>query len=82
MTAAGNVQKLNPAQKGFYIPECDGAAAAKAQALFVGKYGKNEFLKLQDKFHKEYKFSKTQEILGQDMKKGFEILEKIYGAEK
>ena len=74
--------EIENCKKGFYIPECDGAAAAKAQALFVGKYGKNEFLKLQDKFHKEYKFSKTQEILGQDMKKGFEILEKFMRGEK
>lgn len=30
----------------------------------------------------EYKFAKTQEILGQDMKKGFEILEKTYKGKK
>ena len=43
--------------------------------MFIRKYGKKEFLKLQEKLHKKYKFSKTQEILGQDMKEGLKILE-------
>lgn len=62
--------------KGFYTPECDGAIAAKAQALFIGKYGKEDFLKLHDKLHQEYEFSKTQEILGQNLDKALEFLEK------
>ncbi|MCQ2593152.1 MAG: DUF3795 domain-containing protein [Treponema sp.] len=61
--------------KGFYIPECDGANAAKAQALFVGKYGKKEFLKVHDKLHEKYDFAKTQEILEQDLEEGLKILE-------
>ncbi len=70
--------EIESCKKGFYIPECDGANAAKAQALFIGKYGKKEFLKLHDKLHKKYEFAKTQEILGQDLKKGFEFLEQNY----
>ncbi len=61
--------------KGFYIPQNDGANAAKAQALYIRKYGRKEFLKVQDRLHKKYNFSKTQEILGQDVIKGLGILE-------
>ncbi len=61
--------------KGFYVPECDGANAAKAQALYIRKHGKKEFLKLQDRLHKKFNFSKTQEILGQDIMEGLRILE-------
>ena len=70
--------EIKSCKKGFYSPECDGANAAKAQALFVGKYGKKEFLKMQEKFHEKYEFTKTQEILGQDLEEGLRILEEIY----
>lgn len=62
-------------EKGFYVPECDGASAAKAQALFIHKYGKKEFLKVHENLHKRFVFSKTQEILGQDIYEGLKILE-------
>lgn len=62
---------LENCQKGFYVPENDGANAAKAQALYIRKYGKKEFLKV----HEKYEFSKTQEILGQDMYEGLKFLE-------
>lgn len=68
--------EIKECTKGFYVPENDGANAAKAQALFIGKYGKKEFLILHDKLHEKYDFAKTQEILGQDLQKGFEFLEK------
>lgn len=71
-------EELETCTKGFYIPENDGANAAKAQAVFIRKYGKKAFLKVHNKLHEEHDFSKTQEILGQDMWKGFEILEKTY----
>lgn len=70
--------EIKSCKKGFYSPECDGANAAKAQALFVGKYGKKEFLKMQEKFHEKYEFAKTQEILDQDLEEGLRILEEIY----
>ena len=57
------------------MPENDGANAAKAQALFIKKYGKKEFLKVQNSLHEHYDFSKTQEILGQDISEGLKILE-------
>ena len=66
---------LESCEKGFYIPSNDGANAAKAQALYVRKHGKKEFLKMQDRLHEKYDFEKTQEILGQDYQEGLRILE-------
>lgn len=68
--------ELENCQKGFYVPENDGANAAKAQALYIRQYGKKEFLKVHDRLHEKYEFSKTQEILGQDMYEGLKFLEK------
>ena len=68
-------ENLEHCQIGFYIPENDGANAAKAQALYIRKYGKKEFLKVHDRLHEKYDFSKTQEILGRDMYEGLRILE-------
>jgi hypothetical protein len=70
--------ELEGCTKGFYKPDNDGAAAAKAQAMFIRKYGKKAFLKVHDKLHERHDFAKTQEILGQDMHEGFRILEKEY----
>ncbi|SHH58632.1 hypothetical protein SAMN02745229_00736 [Butyrivibrio fibrisolvens DSM 3071] len=67
--------ELENCQKGFYVPTNDGANAAKAQALYIRKYGKKEFLKVQDRLHEKFEFQKTQEILGQNYKKGLKILE-------
>ncbi len=67
--------RLEFCETGFYIPSNDGANAAKAQALYIRKYGKKEFLKVHDRLHRKYDFSKTQEILGQDYAQGFKILE-------
>ncbi len=67
---------LESCEKGFYIPSNDGADAAKAQALYIRKHGKKEFLKVHDRLHEKYDFAKTQEILGQDYKEGLRILEK------
>ena len=36
---------------------------------------KKEFLKVHDRLHQKYDFSKTQEILGQDCREGLRILE-------
>lgn len=69
--------ELEQCIKGFYIPENDGANAAKAQALFIRKHGKKAFLKAHDKLHEKYSFEKTQEILGQDMREGLKILESV-----
>ena len=62
-------------QKGFYIPENDGANAAKAQAMYIRKHGKKEFLKVHDRLHEKNDFLKTQEILGHDVYEGLSILE-------
>ena len=66
---------LEECEKGFYVPSNDGANAAKAQALYIRKHGKKEFLRMHDRLHEKYEFAKTQEILGQDYKKGLRILE-------
>ena len=66
---------LETCEKGFYIPSNDGANAARAQALYIRKHGKKEYLKAHDRLHEKYDFAKTQEILGQDYKEGLRILE-------
>ena len=43
--------------------------------MYIGKYGKEEFLKVHDRLHKKYDFLKTQEILGQDISEGLRLLE-------
>ena len=67
--------ELQACEKGFYVPSNDGANAAKAQALYIRKHGKRDFLKVHDRLHEKYDFQKTQEILGQDYKEGLRILE-------
>lgn len=66
---------LETCTKGFYKPDNDGANAAKAQAMFIRKYGKKALLEVHDKLHERYDFAKTQEILGQDMYEGLKKLE-------
>jgi hypothetical protein len=66
---------LETCEKGFYISSNDGANAAKAQALYVRKHGKEALLKVHDRLHEKYSFEKTQEILGQDYREGLRILE-------
>lgn len=61
-------------QKGFYSLGKDGNAA-KSQALFIKKYGKEEFFKVHDNLHKKYDFKKTQEVLGYDVFAGLKIME-------
>lgn len=69
---------IESCHKGFYAEGNDGANAAKAQAMFIHKYGKKAFLKVHDKLHEKYEFAKTQEILGQDMYEGLKLLEEAY----
>ena len=40
---------LTACEKGFYAPENDGAAAAKAQAMYIKTHGKKAFLKERDR---------------------------------
>ena len=67
--------QLENCGKGFYTPPNDGANAARAQAMYIRKHGKKEFLKMHDRLHEKYDFAKTQEILGQDWHEGLQILE-------
>ena len=66
---------LESCEKGFYVSSNDGANAAKAQSLYIRKHGKKEFLKVQDRLHTKFDFAMAQEILGQDYREGFRILE-------
>ena len=67
--------EIENCEKGFYVPSNDGANAAKAQSLYIRKYGKKEFLKVQTRLHEKFEFKKVQEILGQDYKEALRILE-------
>ncbi len=67
--------QLENCEKGFYTSSNDGANAARAQAMYIRKHGKKEFLKIHDRLHEKYDFAKTQEILGQDWHEGLRILE-------
>ena len=62
-------------ENGFYTPSNGGANAARAQAVYIRKHGKKEFLKVHDRLHETYDFARTQEILGQNWKEGLRILE-------
>ena len=67
--------ELETCEKGFFVSSNDGANAAKAQSLYIRKYGKKEFLKVQARLHEKYEFEKVQEIIGQDYKEALRILE-------
>ena len=67
--------ELEACEKGFFTPSNDGANPAKAQSLYIRKYGKKEFLKVQIRLHEKYDFRKVQEVLGQDYKEALRILE-------
>ena len=49
--------------------------AAKAQTLFIRKYGKEKLLHDHEKLNEVYDFKKAQELLGTDVKTGLKILE-------
>mgnify|MGYP004472902755 FL=1 len=67
--------ELEKCEKGFYTPSNDGAAASKAQAIFIRRHRKEAHRKVLDNLHKKYKFQKMQEILGQSVEEGIRILE-------
>jgi hypothetical protein len=67
--------RLETCENGFYTPANDGANAAKAQAMYIRKHGKKEFLKVHDRLREKYDFAKTQETLGRDWQEGLRILE-------
>ena len=55
---------LEKCEKGFYTPANDGANAAKAQALYIRKHGKKEFLKVHDRLEgRKKKKKKTAYML-------------------
>ena len=48
-------------------------------ALFIQKHGKKELLRVMDTMHKNKKFEKIQEVLGDDVEEGLKILEEWRG---
>lgn len=70
--------ELEGCTKGFYAENNDGAAACKAQALFIKKHGAEKFLKVQDKLHEKYDFRKIQEILGNHPDEALCLLEETW----
>ena len=70
--------KLYTCKKGFYSLGKD-TNAIRAMALFIQKHGKKELLRVMDTLHKNKKFEKIQEVLGDDVDKGLKILEKWKG---
>ena len=69
--------ELETCEKGFFVPSNDGANAAKAQSLYIRKYGKKEFLKVQTRLHEKFEFEKVQEVLGQDYREALRILARV-----
>lgn len=67
--------ELDGCETGFYTPGNDGAAACKAQALFIRAHGKEAFFRVHDALHARYDFEKTQQILGQTVAGGLKLLE-------
>ncbi len=73
--------ELEGCEKGFYAPDNDGAAACKAQAIFIKRHGKEAFFAVHDRLHEKYDFQKTQEILGSSVEEGLRILEEWFSRE-
>ena len=44
-------------------------------ALFIRKHGKTELATVLDRLHQQHDFQKIQEILGENLEQGLEILE-------
>ena len=70
--------KLYTCKKGFYSLGKD-TNAIRAMALFIQKHGKKELLRVMDTMHKNKKFEKIQEVLGDDVEEGLKILEEWRG---
>ena len=68
--------ELYNCKKGFYSLGKD-TNAIRAMALFIQKHGKKELLRVMDTLHKNKKFEKIQEVLGDDIDEGLKILEEI-----
>ena len=66
--------ELYNCKKGFYSLGKD-TNAIRAMALFIKKHGKKELLRVMDTLHKNKKFEKIQEVLGDDVEEGLKIME-------
>ena len=66
--------ELYNCKKGFYSLGKD-TNAIRAMALFIKKHGKKELLRVMDTLHKNKKFEKIQEVLGDDVEEGLKFME-------
>ena len=70
--------ELYNCKKGFYSLGKD-TNAIRAMALFIQRHNKKELLRVMDALHKNKKFEKIQEVLGDDVEDGLKILEEWRG---
>ena len=70
--------ELYNCKKGFYALG-KATNAIRAMALFIKKHGKKELLRVMDTLHKNKKFEKIQEVLGDDVEEGLKIMEEWRG---
>ena len=70
-------EQIMECDKGFYCAESDGANAAKAMSIFMGKHGKEAVASVLDKLHEKYDFKKLQEVLDEDVDKSVRVLETL-----
>ena len=66
-------EELSGCRKGFYAEK--DINAIKAMALFIRKHGKTELAAVLDRLHQQNDFQKIQEVLGENLEQGLEILE-------
>lgn len=69
--------ELEHCNKGFYHKGNNGAAACKAQALFIQKHGTDKYIKALDTLHTLYDSESAQKVLDRDVQEGLAILEKF-----
>ncbi len=70
--------ELLSCRKGFYTAGNDGANACKAQALFIQKYGKEEFLKVRETLkQRNPDMKKIQEVLDSSIEEDLAKLEQL-----
>ena len=69
--------ELMTCEKGFYVPSNDGANVAKAQALYLRKHGKKEFLRFMTDFIRNMIFQKHKKFWDRMFWKGIECWKRV-----
>ena len=66
--------EIRECKRGFYALGKE-VHAIKSMSLFISKYGKKELQTVLENLHKKQEFEKVQEVLGDDIDQGLQILE-------